>query len=540
MSTSVRFTNALQPSPLGAGVQANGDMLWLYDHRIFLEHTIFPYQDVLTKDRVIAVKTGLGSNRIDLPYATAPDFNFLDSTTQNVLDETQVGDIVFIEEGTDAGGYLVVERDERYLIVDSALTESSGTVYRSDNDGTIQASTNILRSYQGNFTEDDIGRYLTMWACNWVEYDGSYRIISVTDYGTYTEVTLDTDPFPEEEQGIHWVVVKAPTEAPSASGTEGRTSLVGIRPIRIYNGEKGEWRVASVSPHLDRTEAEIYVAHAEDAPPRAGVKQPYQIVRPGLQHISSTGMRGQGRELGLYYFDVLSSSMFGGSVANIPEDTPMEPIFGTYYCEGYRLEVVDTRFTFSSQEQCDLVMTPSFLPVGFEDKQSNQVTLDEQRLRANYNYAPVVDQVQQLFLSNADRVLNASPLTRHFLPAYTYFDVNMQGGAGPSTVGEGLIYAIDHLGPTEALDVSKLETVFKDSSVVRWDHPLTVISLTHDLDRRIVMTRSENKIDDDDLFFNGSNRTSYFIPGTAYVGEEEDIPDGERIYVSKGVTSFMA
>jgi hypothetical protein len=536
-SNVLRFEDVFRPSPVAAGVQGLSDELWLYEQRVFLEHTIFDAEIDLVKDRVIAVTTTFGSNVIKLPPAPEPDFNFQDSTTDLLEDEVQVGDIVFIEEGEDAGGYTVIARDDFQITLDKVMTESSGIVFKSGNDGIIEADTVVLKSETANFVDEDVGRYLTIWATNRPEYDGSYRILSVTDLGTDTEVELDTDNFPQVEQEIHWAVVKAPTEDPPASGTEGRTALVGVRPIRVYNGDPKKLRVANVSGHLERTRAEVLVVHEAGSPPKTGNKQPYQIVRPGLHHTSSSAMKGQGRELGLYYTDVLAMSLGGDAIHNLPEGTRMEPVFGTYDFEGYRLEVDDPNLVYSPQEQTTMVITPQILPTGFNDTVANHVAMEGRQLRITYDFAPVIDQVQRLLSSEADRILCANPLARSFMPSYVYFDVNVSGGNTQAKIAGDIIDAIEALEPVDDLDVSKLEKVLNNNSVIRYDHPVQVIIVTHDLDRRLVGFRSVNKIGEDEVVFNGSNRTTFFIagPDTSGFENEGSIPDGERTYIIRGV-----
>lgn len=535
----VRFSDGTQAAPVAAGVQPSSDLLWLYEQRVPLEPTIFLTPPQATKDRVIAVITSFGSNIVTLPRAEEPDFNFLDSTSSDSVDEVDVGDIIMVEEGEDAGGFIVVRRSETVLELDRVMSESSGKVYKSGNDGILEAGGAVFRSVTAQFTDDDVGRFLTIWAQNRENYDGSYRILSVTDLGSETQCELDTDTFDYTEQEIHWAVVRAPTEDPGPSAIGGRTELVGVRPIRIYRGTPSEFRVARVSPHLDRTLSEVLVVHAEGAAPREGVKQPYQFVRHGVQHISSTGMKAQGRELGLYYFDVLSQSLGGDAIHNLPEGARMEPIFGTYDSDGYRLEVDDPNLVYSSSEVTTLVMSPQVLPTGFNDTVSNKVLLNGTQLRISYDYAPVVDQVQRLLSSEADRILTASPLARHYLPSYVYLDVVISGGNSTSKIAQDLISSIEGLSPTDALDVSQLEKILHQNSVVRYDHPVTALIVTHDLDRRLVGFRSVNKIDEDEIAFNGTNRITFFIPGPDESGKssESDIPDGERIYLSRGLSS---
>ena len=375
---------------------------------------------------------------------------------------------------------------------------------------------------------------MTIWAVNRDSYAGSFRITAVTDLGTHVEYTLDTDDFPDVEQEIHWAIARAPTEDPRGSAIGGRSELLAVRPVRIYSGVPSKHRVAQVSPHLARTLSEVVVVHPLESPPRTGVRQPFQFIREGVQHISSTAMKGQGRELGLYWFDVQALSLGGDTIHNIPEGTRMEPIFGTYHSEGYRLEVDDPNLVYSPRENSRMVMSTMVLPTGFEDTIANKVALDGRLLRITYDYAPLVDQIQRLLTSESDRILCANPLVRHFMPSYVYLDLNISGGNAPQTIAAGLIASIEALQPTDDLDVSKLEKVLHNNSVIRYDHPVTALIVTHDLDRRLVGFRSVNKIGDDEIVFNGSNRTTYFIPGPDVSGvvDPETIADGERIFIA--------
>jgi len=539
ITTELAFTDSSYGSPMELGVQEGSDFVHIYEQRRFLEHTVEASDTEISRDRVVAVFTEFGSNEVTLPEFTSEEFNFLAPNSGLLDDEVQVGDVIFIEEGDDEGGYTVVDRSARSLTLDRALTESTGRVYRYSNDGVIEPdpSDALFTSDDASFTEDDIGRYLTIWACNREEYDGSYEITAVESDGS--GCTLDADVFEFTETDIHWAVVKAPVEDPSSSGIDGRTALVGLRPIRVYNGTPSEWRVVRVTPDLARTDSRVYVAHGdEEEGPKAAVEQPYRIVRPGAQHLSSTAMAEQ-REKGLYYFDVLAQSLGGDDVYNIPKSTKMEPVFGTYDSDGYRLETEDNRLTFSSMEETSMVLSPTFLPAGFDDLPTNLVNIEGKSLRVTYDYAPTVSQVQRMMTSETDRVLCANVLARHFLPSYVSLDVNYTGGNKASKIAGDIRTFINGLSAVEEIDVSVLEKILHANSVVRYDHPMEILLVTHDLDRRLVGSRTENRISDDDIEFNGTNRTTFFIAGPDRSAEEDeaDIDDGERIYLSRSVAS---
>ena len=536
------FTDTSYASPIELDVREASDVVHIYEQRVFLDFTASDVSDTnVLADRVIAVFTTFGSSTVSIPDFTESgdtnEFTFLAPGSGLDDDQVQLNDVLFLEEGDDAGGYTVIARSATTLTLDRSLLASTETVYQFGNDGVlvVDESDAKFTAATGTFTSDSIGRYLTIWACNHEDEDGSYKITAVESDGS--GCTLDTDVFTHSESSVHWAIVKAPTETLGDSAISGRTALLGLRPVRVYSGTPGEFQVARVTNGLDRTAARIYVTEdADDTVPKQGVKQPYKVMRPGTQHISSTLMMNQ-RERGLFYFDVLTQSLGGDDLYNLPKDTRLEPVFGTYDSDGYRLDVDDSRYTFSTQEEANIVFSPTFLPAGLDDQDSNRVVIDGRNLRVDYEYAPVVAQVQGLLSSDTERVLCANALARHFLPSYVYFDLTYAGGNSTSTVATALKSYINGLSAIDNIDVSKLEKVLHQNSVTSYAHPVRVVTLTHDLDRRIVGTQSESSISDDDISYNGTNRTTFFISGSdasAYT-DETSVPAGERIRLTKGV-----
>ena len=243
-------------------------------------------------------------------------------------------------------------------------------------------------------------------------------------------------------------------------------------------------------------------------------------------------------DCGFYYHDVLVHSLGGGELFNVPKDTKMEPVFGTYDSDGYRIEVKDSRLTFSTSEEATLVLTPTFLPAGFDDLPFNLLKLEGRTWRVAYDYAPTVAQIQRMMTSETDRVLCANVLARHFLPSYVTFCLTYQGGNKPAKVAADLVAYIDGLPAVEELDVSKLERMLHANVVTSYPHPVYVWTLTHDLDRRMVAVRSEDRISDDNIPYHGTNRTTFFISGKDQSAVEEgDIPFGERVFLVRTVSA---
>jgi hypothetical protein len=541
LSVECVFTDDTYAAPTELDIREESDFLFVYEQRRTLEHTDYTATDTdISGDRVVAVVTSFGSNQVSLlDMGESNEFTFIAPNSGLEYDQVQVGDVLFIEEGDDLGGYTVLERSATILTLDRNLTASTERVYRYGNDGIliVDVSGAKVTSATGLFTSDDIGRYLTLWGSNRENTDGAFKITAVEADGS--GCTVEADVFPETETDVHWAVVKAPVDALGDSTILGRTALLGVRPVRIYSGTPAECRVVSVPPTLERAAGTVFAALTVDgAVPRSGVKQPYKFVRPGTQHISSTRMNTQ-RDRGFFYFDVLATSMGGSDLYNIPEYTKVEPVFGTYDSYGYRIDVSDSRYTFSTQEEATLLMSPVFLPVGLDDALSNLVTISDQSIRFDYEYVPEVAAVQNLLSSEIDRVLCANALARHFLPAYVSVDILYTGGNSPSTIATALQDNINAMSAVDELDLSKLEKILHQNAVTSYEHPIRLTTLTHDLDRRIVGTQSEGVINDDNIAYNGTNRTTFFIAGddVSSVVEDEDVPAGPRIRLKRGTPS---
>lgn len=519
------FTDLTMSAPLALGLQPLRDILRIHEE-VFLD----PF--ITDKTRRPALATTAGSAVVRL----------LTSFGHDIIndDVIQIGDLIFIEEGVDADGFVVVDRvSATEFELDRPLTESTPTILRQGDDGSFDGTAgnpDDLRftSAASPFTNDDIGRYLTVYSTTDQQDDGSWEIKSVDAGGAYVE--LDRQ-FVGVEANVRWAVTAAPAEDPDDTDAGG-TELVALRPFRIYNGTATDWLITDVDTHLD---VETAVFHVEEegggaGEPTDGVGQPYAILRPGIQRITSTQM-SENRENGLYYFDVLVTSLGSLDVFNLAQGTKMEPVFGTYKSDGYRYEVENNNFTFSAYEEVRLVFSPKFLPVGEEDRQESFLPTRGQKLQLSYDYSGLVAQIQQLMLGDLERQLVSDPLVRHFLPSYFYFTATYSGGSKESVVAQDIIDFVNSLRPVDELSLAKIEDLFRQRSVTDWTHPMELITLTHDIDRRMVVERSNDRIGGTaTVLYNGTNRISFITPGKDQSSQdEEDVPAGERIYLTRTV-----
>ncbi len=518
-------SDALLSAFLTSGVQPGSDFVRIYEQRTLLNVIYAPGEE--KEDRVVAVTTQTNSNIVRLPrlqYGVS-EFTFLSPDSENDQDVVRVGDYVFVEEGDGEGGYRVVEVGDEYLALDRPLPVGTAPIFKSGNEGSIVASTATIEDTNAPFSASDVGKYLTIFLSNYAGVDGSYQITAVSSNGQ--TVTLDRADFDYDEPGVHWAIVKAPVDELNESAIDGGAEMVGLRPIRIYSGTPSVWRVATVHPSSDRLTSRVRAIYQggsidvgyarqrdlEGLGPVRGVKQPYEIVRPHCVHLSSTEMRSQGTESGLFFMDVRAFSLGGRPVYNIPKDTHMTPIFGTYDSDGYRMEVVDPLYSYSAAEQCKIYMSASFLPNDLDDLAENRVNLNGASFVVQHEFSAEVGRVQALLSSNLNRTLCADPLARHFLPSFVYVDIEATGGNRTKMAAEIANY-INGLDPDEILDVSKIEKFLHSNNVTSYKHPIILQIVTHDLDRRRILSRSDDSIGLSEGTFHGSHRTTFYIPGT--------------------------
>lgn len=538
-----------------------GDLFQLYEQKYMLLQTAEVSTPDVAFERLPALITTAGSATVRLPATTTtPEFTFLtppiwdDADTFDSSDVVQVGDLLYIEEGDDAGVYRISSRvSATELVLDRALTTSSGTVYAAGNEAeTGLTTTDTVYVKIDTLAENYVGKYLTVWGSNFIGISGSYEITSITRVGDgrYAVVVADAE-FLYSEMGLHWAIVRAPTTAPAASELGNATELVGVRPFRIYSGRPKEWPVVAVDRELDPASCGVLISiadpptsngmedHTEPVarPPKFGFRQPCGFVRNSEQHISSTTMATQ-KESTYYYFDVAAHSLDSQELNNISRGTRLEPIFGTYTADGYYFSTVNTRHTFSTQEQTQITFSNSVLPIGRNDAVENRLLLSGRRMLVEYEYSGATVQVQQLLNSAADRILCANPLARAFMPSYVSMNVGAQVGAvadADAALAEEAVQAyINGLAPSAVLRVSVIESVLSSYGVRNYAHPLYIYAVAHDLDRRLVLTRSEDVVGTV-IEHNGSNRTTFYIPGPVGANIKE-YGEGIRVALSSPTT----
>jgi len=212
-----------------------------------------------------------------------------------------------------------------------------------------------------------------------------------------------------------------------------------------------------------------------------------------------------------YYVDVQVESLGSGDEFNLDRLDRMVVKSGLS-ADGYTYTVGNNNLTFSTYEQGSLNFDRRFLPVGNSDSPENLTEVSGRNLKVVYETSTTVKLVHDLMRSDQERPINANPLARHFLPSYVYTQLYYRGGPSVSEVGPAIEAYINYLGAQGELEVSDLEAFIARRDATSIEHPITIAVITHDIDRVLVVNRTENRLGGElEVPYNGTGRISAFF-----------------------------
>ena len=269
--------------------------------------------------------------------------------------------------------------------------------------------------------------------------------------------------------------------------------------VRFWGGMVGSRRMLTLGPK-DSSTGRVAI----------GDFIPYRVIRTAIQRLSSTEME-ENFDGTLYYVDVEIESEGSGDDLNLSEGSRMEVTSGLRV-DGYTYSVDNETLTFSSFEEVSLNFDRRFLPVGNSDSPENLTEISGRNLKVVYSTSTTTKLVNDLLRSDRDRVVNASPIARHFLPSYVYTSLQYRGGISEDSMGPLLEDLVNKKGAEDELRVSDLETVLLKNGAEAIEHPIEIVTVTHDLGRQLVVNRSDNKVGGANAVpFNGTGRLSAFF-----------------------------
>jgi len=275
-------------------------------------------------------------------------------------------------------------------------------------------------------------------------------------------------------------------------------------PYRIWGGLLGSTKLLTVGPY-----------ESDDGQVDVGEMTPFRIMRPGVFRVSSTAM-SENLDGSLYYVDIQTESLGSGDEFNLDRNDRMVVKSGMAV-DGYTYVVDNNKLTFSPYEQVSLVFDRRFLPVGNSDSPENMTEVSGRNLKVVYETSTTAKLVHDLMRSDAERPVNANPLGRHFLPSYVFCELTYRGGSPADEVGGVIENYINSLGAQDELEISDLEAFITKRGATSVEHPITLAVITHDIDRNLVVNRTENRLGGTlEVPYNGTGRISCYF---AILGE---------------------
>jgi hypothetical protein len=96
-------------------------------------------------------------------------------------------------------------------------------------------------------------------------------------------------------------------------------------------------------------------------------------------------------------------------------------------------------------------------------------------------------------------------------------ELDYRGGLSADEVGQVIENYINNLGAEDELEISDLEAFLTKRGATSVEHPITLAVVTHDIDRKLVVNRTENRLGGTlPVPYNGTGRISCYF---AILGE---------------------
>jgi len=315
--------------------------------------------------------------------------------------------------------------------------------------------------------------------------------------GDMVEIVHSGDPYNPDQMGVYHASTVIGTTSLEVHHNAPFESVDTNVYYRIWGGPFGSRRLITVDGHV-----------------LFGTNIPFRIRRPGVLRVSSTEMEDN-FDGALYYVDAQVESLGGGDALNIEKDERLEVTSGLA-ADGYTYEVENNTLTFSPYEEVSLKFDRRFLPAGNSDLPENLTEITARNLQITAEVSSTVRAINDLMRSDTERPVNANPIARHVLPSYVHATMVYRGGSAQSIVGQEIEDYINQLGALDELEVSDVERFIQRRGAHSIDHPIELVTVTHDLDRNLIVDRSYNALGGTDVAYNGTGRISSFF---AKIGE---------------------
>jgi hypothetical protein len=218
------------------------------------------------------------------------------------------------------------------------------------------------------------------------------------------------------------------------------------------------------------------------------------IYRPGMQRLCTTNMADQ-TENGYYYADMEFVSMGVGDQFNIPPD-----LYGTvtgYRCYGYTLTNTNSALAFSTQEEVFAAVTSQVLEQDVDCSVPNETLIAGNNIGVTYSRSPATEDVHTFMTADSERVVNASVVGKHLLPAYVDSTIYYTGQIDADAVLDDLTALIEGLAPETRLEVSDITALITNRGANYIKTPVVLAIFYQDIERnmRVVFVEDREEIE---------------------------------------------
>lgn len=234
----------------------------------------------------------------------------------------------------------------------------------------------------------------------------------------------------------------------------------------------------------------------------------------GIQRISSVEMEDNQDSLGLYYWDVECTSEGHGDSWNIEPD--LQGTATGYVSDGWEMSVEDDTVSYSMAEEPWISISPRVLLSG-DDDLASFTTMVEESVQVSYEQEDIVEAIHSFVRSPSERVVNNNPLVRGLTPTMVRASISYSGGYTETKAREKLVELVESIKPSQQLEISDMVQILTDSGASFVTLPITLIGISHGVDRSITVERSQNYISNDRLSVLVPDDDGTTVEGASYI-----------------------
>lgn len=332
------------------------------------------------------------------------------------------------------------------------------------------------------------------------DVDGKYLKIAVGDHPQLTEVIFDSSvtdlsscaDYINSKIGQDIAVVASTYLAlesddvivliSDGSGSDATSDLFGFVAGSYSSKASGQSPISSISD--DGSTANLVQVIGSETNYHA------DIARPSSQMATALDMVDDG--FGFYFFDIEVVSEGFGDDWNLEAGTELT-VEGDETL-GWKCWSARPELTFSSEEELWMTVSTHVVDEGAKNDPANWVSIVGSNLTINATTSAVVERVQGILDNPSYQVVTADLLAKHLRPIRVYLDLSYTGGIEAKKLEQQVKNLVESTSPGEALTVQQLSQLLHRLGAGSVVHPLEIVWLEVDDDRRLVLKHSQDRL----------------------------------------------